>query len=122
MKRATPAERREKKQEKKRFEKERRKEENKDRRKKHDHRRKGKEEATDAADDKEIKTVTPFVHGAKRSFQQANEGVDMSSKMVSRKKKDKQKVFEEMIESRDGKTSRASKFINKPLKPQPTLN
>lgn len=30
--------------------------------------------------------------------------------------------MEELVDSRDGKTSRVQKFANKVLKPQPTLN
>lgn len=126
VKRATPSERREKKESKKRQLKEQRREEGRDKKKKRHHSRKAREEyaagkKTDNAE-KEIKKFQPFVQHAKRGISDANENVDFKSNIVSRKKKDKQKIFEELIESRDGKTSRAQDFMNKVLKPQPTLN
>lgn len=41
---------------------------------------------------------------------------------IALKKKEKMKVLEEMIESRDKKTSRHQKIKNKIFKDQPTLN
>jgi hypothetical protein len=125
VKRATPSERREKKELKKRERKEQRKEEGRDKKKRH-HRKhredRNEKDSTRKNEEKEIKQMQPFVQHAKRGIALTGENVDFKSIIVSRKKKDKQKVFEELIESRDGKSSRVQKFKNKVLKPQPTLN
>lgn len=110
VKRATPTERREKKQEKKREKKEHWKEANKDTKKKVRHHRKPREEVVDKKEDesrnKELKTITPFVQHARQSMKLTNDNVDCTSKIAVRGKKDKQKVKEQLLESHDLRTSR----------------
>lgn len=62
--------------------------------------------------------MKPFVDG----FAVNNDNVDYSNRIASRGKKEKVKQAEELLDSRDGKTSRVQKFKNKVLKDQPTLN
>lgn len=119
VKRATPLERREKKEQKKRMRKEQFKEARKDS-KKHRH-GKGGEEA-EAGEDKDTKRVQPFLDSNRRSFSITNDSVDMTQRIAHRSKKEKLKVAEERLDSRDKKTSRAEGFKNKVLKEQPTLN
>ncbi len=127
VRRATPSERREKKQEKKRDEKQHRKEENRDR-KNHKHIRKPRhhddepDEKLDRDSRRELKKITPFLKSNETSHRITNDSVDMKNRIAYRGKKDKMRVQQEMVESRDGKTSRAQKFSDKVLKPQPTLN
>jgi RNA recognition motif-containing protein len=128
VRRATPSERREKKQEKKREEKQHRKEENRDR-KNHKHSRKPRNHDDDDNDKKldkdsrrELKKITPFLKSNETSHRITNDSIDMKNRIAYRGKKDKMKVQQELVESRDGKTSRAQKFNDKVLKPQPTLN
>lgn len=123
VKRATPVERREKKETKKREAKQLRKEDGRDKKVRH-HRKhdKPETEADKVEADKEIKSIEPFVKHSKKGISTSHDNIDLSSKIVKRGKKDKQKVAEELLESRDGKTSRAKKFQNKVLLPQITLN
>lgn len=51
-----------------------------------------------------------------------NNEVDMTQRIAYRSKKEKIKVAEERLDSRDKKSSRAQGFKNKVLKDQPTLN
>jgi transketolase len=92
--------------------------------KKHRHARpvEGAEDSEAPAEKKEIKKVQPFLESNKKSFNITNDAIDYSNKIAYRGKKDKQKVLNELLDSRDGKTSRAQNFKNKVLKPQPTLN
>ena len=128
VRRATPSERREKKQEKKREEKQHRKEENRDR-KNHKHSRKPRNHDDDDNDKKldkdsrrELKKITPFLKSNETSHRITNDSIDMKNRIAYRGKKDKMRVQQELVDSRDGKTSRAQKFNDKVLKPQPTLN
>jgi nucleolar protein 12 len=130
VRRATPSERREKKQEKKREEKQHRKEEHRDR-KNHKHSRKPRHNNDDNDDNnkkldkdsrRELKKITPFLKSNEMSHRITNDSVDMKNRIAYRGKKDKMRVQQELVESRDGKTSRAQKFNDKVLKPQPTLN
>lgn len=100
VRRATPSERREKKQQKKRDVKEHRKEEIRDR-KNHKHSRKPREHhkkdgegdrREDRDDKRELKKITPFVNSNKRSFSITNDSVDMKNRIAHRGKKDKMRV------------------------------
>jgi glucosamine 6-phosphate synthetase-like amidotransferase/phosphosugar isomerase protein len=63
-----------------------------------------------------------FIDSNKKSFSITNDNVDMTNRIANRGKKDKLKVQEERLESKDKKSSRFEKFTNKVLKEQPTLN
>ncbi len=99
VRRATPSERREKKQEKKREVKEHRKEEHRDR-KNHKHSRKPrggdrdgeKPDHEDKSERRELKKITPFVNNNKKSFSITNDSVDMKNRIAHRGKKDKMRV------------------------------
>lgn len=109
VKRATTNERREKKDKKKRDIKEKRKEDHKDR-KRHFHERKHPhkpEEGDNKEAKQELKKISPFLENNKKAFSITNDNVDYSNKIAHRGKKDKLKVQEELLDSRDGKTSRA---------------
>ncbi len=122
VKRATPTERRDKKQDKKRDLKERYKEEKREKHGKHKHSRKVREEEENKQTDKEIKKVTPFLEGTKKGMTTTNENINYSSKIAVKSKKSKQRMQEELVDSIDKKTSRVQMFANKVLKPQPTMN
>lgn len=123
LKKATTNERREKKEKKKRDIKEQRKQDHRDNKKKHFHQRKHstKREDGEKGDEKdskrELSKIKPFLENNKKSFSITNDNVDYSNKIAYRGKKDKIKVQEERLESRDKKTSRAEGFKNKVLKP-----
>jgi hypothetical protein len=120
VKRATPTERREKKQERKREQKEKFKQEKQEGKKHHHHQRKHRDDKETSS--RELKKITPFVEGAKKSLNQTNDNVDIQNRIAARGKKEKMRVQQELVESRDKKTSRAQNFKNKVLKEQPTLN
>jgi nucleolar protein 12 len=89
VKRATPIERRDKKELKKRMRKEQYKEVRKDS-KKHRHGRVQDQEDTEVS--KEVKKIQPFVDANKKSFSITNDNVDMTQRIAHRSKKEKLKV------------------------------